>query len=91
MPEFLLIVESAARRFFEEIATRDEQVRLSRIMQEILTDPQIDRRTKFPFPVTDGAMYADGEFWIVYSTIEPGTVSILNIGFEEEPPSVGDA
>jgi hypothetical protein len=89
MPEFVLIVQSAARRFFEEIATRDEQIKLSRIMRDLLADPEIDGRIKFPFPVADGALYADGEFWVVYTVPEVGTISVLNIGFEEEPPSGG--
>ena len=92
MPEFVLIVQSAARRFFEEVATRDEQVKLSHIMRDLLADPQIDARIKFSFPipgVPGAALYADGEFWVVYAIPEPGTISVLNIGFEEEVPSGG--
>ena len=89
MAEYVLILAVPARHFYEQIATRTERRVLDEILTSIAVDPAIDDITKFPFrsPTLDAFLFADGQFWIIYAVTQEG-VSIINIGFEEEIPSV---
>src|SRR5262245_14682628 len=84
--------DPAARRFFEEIATRDEQVRIGEILRELTYEPYVDDDIKFPFRPRgtdiDLVLYYDGEFWIIYEILGSTSILVRNIGFEEEIPSV---
>jgi len=89
MPEYVLILAAPARQFYEQIATRTERRTLDEILARIAVEPAIDDVTKFAFrsPTLDGFLFADVQFWIIYAVTQEG-VSIINIGFEEEIPSV---
>ncbi len=88
MAEYLLILEVPAREFYQRTALPSERVRLERIFHELLADPFVDNETRFPFddPPNVAAIYYDGEFWVIYSVVDYRIVSIVNVGFEQDPP-----
>jgi hypothetical protein len=89
VPERLaIIMDRSARYFFERVATHDEQRRIGEIVTGICENPYVDDEVKFPFsyPPVDALLFADGEYWVVYQITGPGEITVLNIGFEEDPP-----
>jgi hypothetical protein len=62
---------------------------LDSILNDISVDPYPDDefKTPFPFPPANALIYTDGRFWMIYEAPEPGTIMVLNMGFEEEIPA----
>jgi len=85
------VLQHSARIFYEEIATEGERARIDDAISLVCLDPLPDGDIKFRFelgiPSADGFIYYDGWIWIIYRRLNNWTLSILNIGFEEEPPS----
>ena len=81
-------LESAARIFFEQMATVGEQIRLGEILRGLTYEPEVDYELKHPFnSPPNSVIYYDGEFWIIYEILGRHSILALNIGFEEEIPS----
>lgn len=81
-------MDVSARYFFERIATYDEQAEIGRIVTWICEHPFADDETKLPFsyPPFEGLLYYGDRFWVAYQISGPGEITVVNIGFEEEPP-----
>lgn len=90
MPDIDVLLQTPARLFYEEIATRRERGRLDDIIHLLRMDPGVDDDLRFHYDlgerVPGGRIFYDGEFWVVYHMLNNWTISILNIGFEEEIP-----
>ena len=90
MPDIDAILEEPARRFYDAVASGDQRRRLDAIIGRLRSDPAIDGVTTFAFnvgvPETDARIYFDDEFRIVYRMINEWTLSIINVGLEDEPP-----
>ncbi|TAK67693.1 MAG: hypothetical protein EPO22_02665 [Dehalococcoidia bacterium] len=91
MADIDAVLLHGARLFYEEIATKTERNRIDDIVLVLREHPEIDDELIFPFnlglPGVDGRIYYDGWCWIIYRMLNNWTIAILNIGFEEEPPS----
>ena len=77
---------SSAERFIFE-ATAEERREIARIIDRILCfDPWIDNKTKIAFSVPPAvlALYADGQYWILYRVVKNTVISIWNIGYAHE-------
>ena len=93
MPDVDVLLRRPARIFYEEIATLSEQRKLDVIIRGLCENPAVDGETKFPLtvprhPEFSGFIYYDDWGWVVYRPLNAWTLSILNIGFKEELPSL---
>jgi hypothetical protein len=90
MPDIDVLLQAPARQFYEEIATPTERARLDDIIYLLRLDPGVDGELRFTYdleaPEAGGRIFYDGFFWLVYRMLNNWTMSILNIGFEEEIP-----
>jgi hypothetical protein len=85
------VLQPSARTFYEEIATDAERAHIDDAIALIRLDHLPDNELKFPFNAglpTAAYIYYDGLIWIIYRLLNNWTISILNIGFEEEIPGV---
>ena len=91
--KLLLILDVAARRFYEKVADRSDRRRIDNILGYLLREPYADQELKvaFPFPPFNALIYYDSVYWVIYriDTSEPDTQSIivLNMGYADEEPS----
>lgn len=92
MADIDAVLLRGARLFYEEIATKTERNRIDDIILLLRQRPEIDEQLKFHYdlglPGVEGRIYYDDWCWIIYRLLNNWTLAILNIGFEEEPPSV---
>ena len=87
MANFDAILQPPARRFYDS-CNEAERLELDRILDSICVDPFIDNEVKLSFDYAPAVavLYYDGWFWLVYHAMNNWTLSVLNIGFEEDPP-----
>ena len=92
MADIDAVLQRGAREFYKEITTQAERNRIDAIILLLRESPAIDDELKFGFdlglPGVEGVIYYDDRCWVIYRMLNNWTIAVLNIGFEEEPPSV---
>lgn len=86
MPSIDVVLQPAARRFADEVASSTERARIKFILDSIAIDPSVDERTKFMLQTgRDVRMYHDGAYWIIYTMLNDWTMSVIGIGTVLDP------
>lgn len=84
MPDIDAVLGADARRFRDDVATAAEREQIDAIITRICASPDVDYETRFPFsPIprrSNGMIYNDGRFWIIYDMLNAWTIEILGIG-----------
>ena len=92
MPDIDAVFEEPARTFYDDVASAAQRQRTDEIIDQLRSNPSIDDIPIFAFgvgiPELDGRIYLDGEFRIAFRLVNAWTISVLNIGFDGEPPPV---
>jgi hypothetical protein len=91
MPDakYSIAFDIAARRFFERIATAQDQVAIGEIVTSLHLSPATDGRTRRPFPHEPERLmfFTDRVYWAIYEVPAPGELVIVNLGYAYEEPT----